>query len=235
MNKRGQIYLVAVILIGFILFALLSQGNYVRRVIIDDDFDTLSKNFDTESARFINENLDEADISVKFADFSKTFSEYSRTQNPDFELLFLLRNTDTTVYFCNLMENSIEVSTQSTTDTCSESSGCYIVNGCYQDTTSGDASRDDLSFSQPVTTCESHSDQEYCKVLTITGNTITIEVDGVVYRVDVPPVNKAELIVLTKEDKGEQRRVFMEKGFVHGKGRDKPTNNPPPEGTQTTG
>ena len=78
MNKRGQIYLVAVILIGFILFALLSQGNYVRRVIIDDDFDTLSKNFDTESARFINENLDldATNLGTKFADFSKTFPKF---------------------------------------------------------------------------------------------------------------------------------------------------------------
>ena len=208
MNKRGQIYLVAVILIGFILFALLSQGNYVRRVIIDDDFDTLSKNFDTESARFINENLDldATNLGTKFADFSKTFSDYSRTQNPDFELLFLLRTGPDTAYFCNLMQNSTKVNG-------------VDVNGCYQDTTSSESGTGDLTISQEYTTCESSTGQDFCTSLTITGNSVTITIDDVEYTVKAPSENKAELVVVTKEDKGEQRRVFLEKGFVKGNKR----------------
>jgi hypothetical protein len=208
MNKRGQIYLVAVILIGFILFALLNQGNYVRRVIIDDDFDTLSKNFDVESARFINENLDATtvDLGTKFADFSQTFADYSRTQNPDFELLFLLRTDPATAYFCNLMQNSIKVNG-------------VDVNGCYQDTTSSTSGTDDLTLNLEYTTCESNTGLDFCKSLAITGNFVTVVMNDIEYQVKAPSLNKAELVIVTKEDKGEQRRIFLEEGFVKGNKR----------------
>ena len=227
MNKRGQIYLVAVILIGFILFALLSQGNYVRRVIIDDDFDTLSKNFDTESARFINENLDldATNLGTKFASFSNTFSDYSRTQNPDFELLFLLRTSDTEVMFCNFMEGNIEVTTQSTSpDTCTEANGCFSVSACYDDPTTtqscfGDACTETSYYNCDVTSSSNAGRiQDICKRLPVgRGGSVTITIDDVEYTVKAPSENKAELVVVTKEDKGEQRRVFLEEGFVKGK------------------
>ena len=54
MQKRGQVYLLTVIILAFVIYLLYTDTNVVKRTILDDDFEELSQNYDVESAKFVN-------------------------------------------------------------------------------------------------------------------------------------------------------------------------------------
>jgi len=93
MNKRGQIYILAAIIIGFLLFTIISPINFVHKKITDDDFEELSQNFKTESSKFLNEILNKEyrtppDLEEYFLNFTVLFTSYSKTKNPNFGLIY---------------------------------------------------------------------------------------------------------------------------------------------------
>ena len=55
MKKRGQVYLIAAIVVCLILFILLSGSNIFTRVFVQDRFDDIAKNYEIESSKYINE------------------------------------------------------------------------------------------------------------------------------------------------------------------------------------
>ena len=54
MNKRGQVYILAALIISVVIFILALRPNVIIQEKIEDDFEKLSGNYEYESTRFIN-------------------------------------------------------------------------------------------------------------------------------------------------------------------------------------
>src|SRR3989344_5880273 len=96
MHKRGQVFILAALILSFIIFSLAVKVNIANRPIIEGDFEGLSRNYDIESTKFINllteKNFREAlkleDVAVLFLNFTQDFTSYSKTQNPEFGVIY---------------------------------------------------------------------------------------------------------------------------------------------------
>ena len=91
MNKRGQIYLLAALILGLIIFLVVAETNLVKETVIEDDFESLAKNYEVESAKFMNSLLAAAtppDIPQEFLKFTIVFSSYAKTKNPEFGIIY---------------------------------------------------------------------------------------------------------------------------------------------------
>ncbi len=109
MDRRGQVYILAAVIISVILFALALSINKVSQSKLDDDFIVLSENYNSESSHFLNALIKKpSDVPEEFGEFSYSFSSYARSQSPQFELLYVFKQGDT-LYIGNFLENTIEV------------------------------------------------------------------------------------------------------------------------------
>ncbi|MEK6861773.1 MAG: hypothetical protein AABY07_07430, partial [Nanoarchaeota archaeon] len=128
MNKRGQVYLLAALIIGFILFIVITPSNIVRELTIDDRFEELSKNFEIESAKFINYLIkEEKDVPSSFLNFTILFTSYSKTKNPDFGLIYAFIK-DNKLYIGNYLDDQARFKFQNQN---------VNLNGCFQQVNTG--------------------------------------------------------------------------------------------------
>ncbi len=96
MNKRGQVLILAALILSFVIFSLMVRLNIAQRPILQGDFEGLSRNYDEESIKFINlltevslkENLKLEAVAVLFLNFTQDFTRYSKTQNPEFGVIY---------------------------------------------------------------------------------------------------------------------------------------------------
>lgn len=91
--KKGQIYILAVVIIAFLIYTLVTPINIIHQRIIDDDFEELSENYQIESAKLLNALLNKKDadlglINSTFLNFTVSFTSYSKTKNPNFGLIY---------------------------------------------------------------------------------------------------------------------------------------------------
>lgn len=91
--KKGQVYILAVVIIGFLIFMIITPSNLLHQKVIDDDFKELSQNYQIESAKLLNEllnkpNLNKQLIEDTFLNFTVSFTSYSKTKNPNFGLIY---------------------------------------------------------------------------------------------------------------------------------------------------
>ncbi len=91
--KKGQVYLLAVIIMGFLIYTMLLPVNFLKTSEIDDDFQEISKNYQLESAKLLNEllntqNLNQDFVEGRFLNFTVAFTSYSKSKNPNFGLVY---------------------------------------------------------------------------------------------------------------------------------------------------
>ncbi len=91
--KRGQIYILAVVIIAFLIYTLVTPANLVHQVVIDDDFEQISQNYRIESAKLLNALINKQDanlglVNSAFLNFTVSFTSYSKTKNPNFGLIY---------------------------------------------------------------------------------------------------------------------------------------------------
>ena len=214
MNKRGQIYLLAALIIGFILFIVITPTNIIKELTIDDRFEELSKNFEIESAKFINRLIEkEKDVPSSFLNFTILFTSYSKTKNPDFGLIYAFINKeDNKLYVGNYLPDLARFEIQNNQ---------VIINGCFDDvnttlTVAG------LNFNVPditlssFTQCQksisvSPSSQAYLLDITIFEE--GINETALKFSTQVAPGNP-ELIIIAKEKKDNTRKIFTKGKFV---------------------
>jgi hypothetical protein len=110
MNKRGQVYLLAAIMLCFIIYLLVVERNIGLEKVIEDDFKELSTNYEVESNKFVNALLleNKKEIADSFVNFSILYSSYARAQNPNFGLIYAFYNNNI-LYMGNYMDQSIMV------------------------------------------------------------------------------------------------------------------------------
>ncbi len=215
MQKRGQIFILAALLLGFIIFILVSETQYTRRTVSDESFDDLNKNYQLEAAKFINELIKDpaADVGGKFKEFSTLFTSYSKSQNPDFQLVYAF-DYNGYLHVGNFLREEIDVQTPIPTKNLIDLSGCFEeieaklaafglnigisgienkIQKCYSD----------LKLKEP----EEGGSYPIA---------IRIGDDEFWYGVDIT-VGVPELIIVSREEKGEERRVFTRGRFLKGR------------------
>ena len=208
MQKRGQIYLLAALIIGFILFTLVAQTNVVKKTIIEDDFEELSKNYERESSYFVNGLLqtNPADFAKKFLKFTVLFTSFSKTKNPEFGLIYAFLY-DNHLYVGNYLDTDITLKHYPPPN---------VLKGCY-DKIKTSVSLGGLNISTaPVTL----SNFKECTLPhpnnpPVGNNKLVVIIGDIEYVINLTEDNP-EIMIVTREEKDKQRKVFMKGNFIKG-------------------
>ncbi len=220
MNKKGQIYLIVSLIIGLVIFVLTSQPNIINARPQNQDFKLISQNYNHESSKFlasiIQEGVESNKIEEKFVEFSVFFTQYSKSQNPSFGLIYLL-NYENKVYAGNFFDKKVTL-------TFLDENGMFEstkdLEGCFGDITAG-IGYEAGSLKLPISyqtfnqkqciTSKSFSEEKDRAV------TLSIENENdILYEVNLIS-GQPEVIVISRENVAEDRKVFVEKQFIKGK------------------
>lgn len=206
-NNKGQIYILAAIILGFVVFILFSRSNIIRKTITEDDFEQLSKNYEIESSKFINQMLlENKDIPDSFLKFTILFTSYSKTQNPLFNLIYVYEYNDN-LYIGNYLNETLVI----------EKSGKrYSLTGCFDKIKASlsvaglslQISNLDYSLIDSCTAVISAPEKDEIYP-------ISLIINDFVYSIDVIAGNP-ELVIVSREEKSGNRKVFTKGKFRKG-------------------
>lgn len=109
MDKRGQIYILAALLLAVVIYGLSTITNLVEQEEIKGDFEALARNYEVESSKLINSVLQSGgDVPEAFANFTFLFTSYSKAKSPSFNLFYAIAYNDR-LYVGNFMAEPITV------------------------------------------------------------------------------------------------------------------------------
>lgn len=211
MSKRGQLYIFAALILAVVLFLLISKSIIVYQEPVEDDFEELSRNYNYEASKFINSLLgnlpeDEAEsseyIKKQFVEFTADFTSYSKNQNPDFMLIYAFKQGGT-LFLGNYLNIPILIR---------HSGSVYeTVVGCFEEINSCI----NLDFIKKCTEGSTMSAISDCTITPSSAYPIDIFVNGVRYSFEVGS-DSPEVVIMSRENLGEQRKVYMDDDFVIG-------------------
>ncbi|MBI2663431.1 hypothetical protein HYX15_02770 [Candidatus Woesearchaeota archaeon] len=204
MNKKGQIYILAALVLSIVIFSLSQTINKFYQERIEDDFEKLSSNYEKEASKLINSLINtEGDILEPFSRFTLLFTSYSKAQNPDFELIYSL-DYNKAVQIGNFLNQQIIVDNGTEFE-----QDLNVLNGCY-DKISAVIKFQGLSFDAGIDLGE----VEECTLTIPTTNKIWIQIGEFWYPFEIIP-GKPQIMVVSRLEAQEQRQVFVGgEGFV---------------------
>jgi len=213
MNKRGQLYIFAALILCVVLFLLVGKRMLVSQESMEDDFELLSSNYNYEAAKFINALLAGGSKAVEdeFIEFTSDFTAYSKNQNPDFMLIYVFKHKEINpetlleedrIYLGNYL--NIPILVKSGVD-------YERVDGCFAEIEAC------VSIGQTFKTCEGLTSGEIlqCTRSFDAGYPLFIIINGVEYEFSVGS-GSPEIVIVSRESLNEQRKVFMNDEFVWG-------------------
>lgn len=215
MNKRGQIYLIASLIIGLIIFILVTRSNLVNITPTDNDFKFLSQNYNQESTQFLSsiiaKDKTKTDyISKQFSTFSSLFTQYSKSQNPTFGLIYFL-NFDGNLYIGNFLDKEVRLNDENWQNE-------EVIPGCSQNIDVR-ISFDKFSIENNIPAGEFTN----CYKILIAPNdkfNLKIGDEEIDYDITIRP-GQPEVVVISRESTFQDRKVFVENQFIKGKKREK--------------
>lgn len=213
MDKRGQIYILAAILLGVAIFTLSVQVNKYSKEHETEDFKDLSNMFTTEGSKLANSVvLQGGDLESSFRNFTVMFTSYSKSQNPDYGLIYALpyqdSNGNNITYVGNFLDQYVIVSYYT--------SGGNIeykeLPGCL-DTISPTLIFEGLTLSNEMDlsllkSCSLIINQKVDQV------SLTIDGTGYVFQIKQ---DKPELVVVSREYLGELSKVYFQGDVIESK------------------
>ncbi len=203
MQKKGQVYLLAALIIGFILFLLATQTNIVKKITIDDNFEEISKNYERESANFVNSLLVNPSINIEkeFTKFTVLFTSFAKTKNPEFGLVYAFLHQGN-VYLGNYLDTTIAITTATPPK---------IIQGCYAlvDTSVSIAG---LTLSTSGISLGRFS-QCNATFAAPPGNKIKIEIDSIDYEL-ILTEDAPDIMIISRETKDNQRKIFIKSNVL---------------------
>ena len=199
MDKRGQVYILAALIISVVVFILVLRPNVVVQEKFEDDFEKLSGNYEYESTRFTNSLINqELGVSSSFFNFTLLFTSYSKSQNPNFNLIYAF-GFDDKINIGNFMEEQIVID---------DGDNQYILNGCY-DKINAVIEFQGLNFESDI----DYKDVEECLLTIDFTENICINMGDLWYPYELK--NKPQIMIVSREEAEEQRKVFIGgEGFV---------------------
>ena len=215
MNKKGQVYLLAAVIIAVLIFSIAVARNVIFQQDVDKDFKRLSESYDLEAARVLNEYTAQGEtpeeISPKFGQFSYDFASYARSQNPEFELFYVLKQGNK-LLIGNFLNRSVQLVRA---DDLRTPVGPQ-VNGCFE-TLDVRARLGGFQITTPTTT---PSISSCLAVQPFTAGEISLcifETEDGSRRTCYPfsLSGKPQVLIVTGSNEGAQRQVFIGgEGFI---------------------
>jgi hypothetical protein len=98
MNKRGQFYIITVLIIAMATFAITAESNTLKKSKLFEDFSPVSENYVKESTKTINsaiKNEEVGSINTTLENFTKSFLEYAQQRDPNIELVYIYKDNKT--------------------------------------------------------------------------------------------------------------------------------------------
>ena len=232
MNKRGQIYLLASIIIGLVIFVLASKTNIINTALQNNDFKEITQNYNSESAKsvssLIKEGKNENDIALKFAEFSVVFTQYSKTKNPSFGLIYFF-NYNNNLHIGNFLDQNVKVFT-SNENLNDPNSGIFLV-GCFSIVSSSlDYNQFQISMPQNAATFYGENGRPSTSVygpctkrISPAPSYVNLQIgdESIDYKVDIIQ-NQPQVAVISRESLSQDRKVFVDHQFIRG---NRHTNN----------
>ena len=190
MKKRGQVFILAALILILVIFLLASQSNVIRERLFADKFEDIIKNYEAEGNKLINSVLEsQTDPSGKFEMFSDNFVDYSTAQDPGIGTAYILNYEGTTsIGIYNMQIQAIDIEPQP-----------LIIQSCiaqYDASVSSEVGG--TSFNLPVS----------CKITYDNINKVQITTaDGFIYTFDIE-AGKPQLNMVVKKDEQDQTKVY---------------------------
>lgn len=207
MNKRGQVYVLAAIILSIIIYGMVSVTNKAVQESVASDFERISQNYALESAKLVNSFEPGADILEAFQAFTVQFASYAKAQSPRFELISVL-DYENKLYIGNFLKNHIIVR-------CEPASLCEDyppIEGCYK------RIKADIGFEgfimqpevnmQDVTTCGQVIDYGTNPI-----SKLNITIENIAYQFELRR-GQPEIVVVGWESSSKQRKVFTKGNFI---------------------
>lgn len=199
MNKRGQIYIIGALILSVAIFMLISQTNFVQRILFEDDFEQISKNFDVESAKLMNNLMAQNKlidaVMGDFDSFTSKFTQYVKVENPEFEFIYVLDYQDQKIIGFHVTGEVVVGGKLLKEETSLEgyscvSDMCFSIGGL------------DLGAKNVMLWPE--------------GEPITdIEIRGTRYNLNLRE-GVPQIVIISREEKGNQTKVFLNEEFITG-------------------
>ena len=214
MGKRGEIYILAAIILAVLLYSLATTVNYLRQESLDDDFEKISKNYELESTKLINNLLlqDDPDINGTFNIFTVLFTSYSKSQNPSYGLVYTLSFKD------NDNKNKIQIGNYLDKEILIDINGDeiedYSRSGCFEEIPAT-LTFDGLNLGPPII----QENLESCILIIdyISSIKLGIQEDTgeiVWYDMKIKKDNP-QIVIISHLEEGKQRKIFIGgEGFV---------------------
>jgi hypothetical protein len=109
--KRGQIFILAAVIIVVLLILVTMTYNSYREEIALENFEELSHNYEIEAPKIINDAIEQgADEAVALQDFTEEFQDYAHDTDPNFGILYVFKDSVGNVHILNsLTDKRVEI------------------------------------------------------------------------------------------------------------------------------
>ena len=219
MNTRGQVYLLAALLLGVVIFGLMYKLNVAHTQVIDDDFIEISTNYDRESSRFVNylaqgklhNDFNLTTLINNFSEFTVDFSSYAKTQNSHFGFVYLFDVSEQTNAFFvgNYLDQDLVVYVNN------DIANSILLYGCYSSIQAG-AQFDSFGIGAGISLSQI-SDCSSLQNITSGGMyNVTFVIGDVSYSVPIV-LGVPEIVIVSNAFNDRQREVFVNDYLVEGK------------------
>ncbi|MBU1246247.1 MAG: hypothetical protein KKH88_01025 [Nanoarchaeota archaeon] len=108
MNKRGQFYLIIVLVLAFLIYGVTGKTNSIEKPILFQDFSDLSENYVTESKNIVNDALysNSLNVATDLDSFTQEFLVYAKQKNPSVGIVYVYKE-GIDVRVANYLDNPI--------------------------------------------------------------------------------------------------------------------------------
>lgn len=200
MNKKGQVYIIAAILLSFIIYELTTVTNVVVQQPFKGDFEKLFTNYEIESSKLVNSLLiSGADVSDSFSNFTTLYMSYSKSQNLNFGLITSLSYKNV-VRIGNYLKKPIVID---------DGGKLYYISGCFEEIPASMVFKG-LLIDLPASRIE---DLQECLIEIPNMKKVWIgfldqtEPTEIVWYPFEIQAGKPQLLVVTMQEEGKQRQV----------------------------
>lgn len=108
MNKKGQFYIIIVLVICMALYGVTRDENTIKEATLFEDFSQLSANYVEEAPKIINYAVyDHKDVNDTLENFTKEFLSYAKKKDPNMGLLYVYGDGTPQIKINNYMDEEV--------------------------------------------------------------------------------------------------------------------------------
>jgi len=221
MKKRGQVYILAAVIIGVALFTIFAIVNTSEQIDLSANFNRLNENYEREAERFINTYVSSnnpVELEDTFPEFTLGFNNFARETNPEFGIITTLSYTNKAGGKVNLVVNMLDTPVFVTTKffkngeifiPSNKEEDVDVIIGCSEiseggvDSFIGEVNTGEIAGSGGVDKCAYEISKAGADKVFLFVNDMWVG-----YKIPTDDL-KPGLIVTAKSDEGEQTQIFV--------------------------